>query len=154
MTTHLSSTTNTTNLYDRDYYLWLQQTAQLIKEGKFSEVDAANLIEEIEDMGRSEKRAIKSNLVILLLHLLKYKYQPEKRTNSWKASIREHRRRLRDDFKVSPSLKRYFAEVFDECYQDAREQAADETGLAIDTFPIKSPFSISETLDSDYLPNL
>ena len=153
MTTQLSSTSNKTNLYDRDYYLWLQQTAQLIREGKFSEVDAANLIEEIEDMRRSEKRAIKSNLVILLLHLLKYQYQPEKRTNSWKASIREHRRRLRDDFQVSPSLKRYFAEVFDKCYQDAREQAADETGLALDTFPIECPFSSSDTLDSNYLPN-
>ena len=153
MATQLSSSTNVINLYDRDYYLWLQQTAQLIKEGKFSEIDAANLIEEIEDMGRSEKRAVKSNLVILLLHLLKYKYQPEKRTNSWKASIREHRRRLREDFKTSPSLKRYFAEVFDECYQDGREQAADETGLHIDTFPIKSPFSPSKTLDSDYLPD-
>ncbi len=139
MTTHLSSTTDTTNLYNRDYRDWLQQTAQLIKEGKFSEVDAANLIEEIEDLGRSEKQAIKSNLVILLLHLLKCKYQPEKRTNSWKASIREHRRRLRDDFKVSPSLKRYCEEVFDECYQDGREQAADEMEFAIDTFPINSP---------------
>ncbi len=153
MTTQLSSSTNINNLYNRDDYLWLQQTAQLIKEGKFSEIDAANLVEEIEDLGRSEKRAVKSNLVILLLHLLKYKYQPEKRTNSWKASIREHRRRLRDDFKTSPSLKRYFAEVFDECHQDGREQAADETGLVIDTFPLKSPFTPTETLDSDYLPD-
>ena len=152
MTAQLSSTTNTTNLYDRDYYLWLKHTAQLIKEGKFSELDTANLIEEIEDMGRSEKRAVKSNLVILLLHLLKYKYQPAKRTNSWKASIREHRRRLRDDFKVSPSLKRYFEEVFDECYQDGRELAADETGLPIHTFPTKSPFTPSEALNPDYLP--
>jgi hypothetical protein len=70
MTTQLSST-NTANLYDRDYYLWLSHTAQLIKEGRFSEVDAANLIEEIEDMGRSEKRTVKSNLIIVLLHLLK-----------------------------------------------------------------------------------
>ena len=152
MTTQLSSITNPTNLYDRDYYLWLKHTAHLIKEGKFSDVDVPNLIEELEDMGRSEKRAVKSNLVILLLHLLKYKYQPAKRTNSWKASIREHRRKLRDDFKVSPSLKRYFKEVFDECYQDGREQAADETGLPLDTFPIESPFTISETLNSNYLP--
>jgi hypothetical protein len=152
MTAQLSSTTNTTNLYNRDYYLWLEHTAQLIKEGKFSEVDVANLVEEIEDMGRSEKRAVKSNLVILLLHLLKYKYQPAKKTNSWKASIREHRRRLRDDFQVSPSLKRYFEEVFDECYQDAREQAADETGLPKDTFPTESPFTPPETLNPDYLP--
>ena len=152
MTAKLSSTTNTNNLYERDYYPWLEHTAQLIKEGKFSEVDAANLIEEIEDMGRSEKRAVKSNLVVLLLHLLKYKYQPSKRSNSWKASIREHRRRLRDDFQVSPSLKRYFEEVFNECYQDAREQASDETGLPLDTFPVECSFTASESLNSDYLP--
>ena len=152
MTARVSSTTNTTNLYDRDYYLWLEHTARLIEEGKFSEVDTANLIEEIKDLGRSEKRAVKSNLVILLLHLLKYKYQPDKRTNSWRASIREHRRRLRDDFQVSPSLKRYFEEVFHECYQDGREQAADETGLPLDTFPTESPFTSSEVLNPDYLP--
>lgn len=87
MTARLSSINNTDNLYERDYYLWLLHTAKLIKEGKFSEVDAANLIEEIEDMGRSEKRALKSNLIVLLLHLLKYKYQPQKITNSWKSSI-------------------------------------------------------------------
>jgi hypothetical protein len=151
MTTQLSST-NTANLYDRDYYLWLSHTAQLIKENRFSEVDAANLIEEIEDMGRSEQRAIESNLVVVILHLLKYKYQSEKRTNSWKASIREHRRRLKKAFSVSPSLKRYFEEVFDECYQDGREQAADETGLTLDTFPTKSSFTPSEVLNSEYLP--
>ena len=152
MTTQLSQTTNTANLYERDYYLWLLHTAQLIKNGKFSELDAVNLIEEIEDMGRSEKRAVKSNLIIVLLHLLKYKYQPAKRTNSWKSSVREHRRRLRDDFKTSPSLKRYFKEVFSECYQDAREQAADETGLSINFFPIASPFTATEALDPNYLP--
>jgi len=153
MTTQLSSTTNETNLYNQDYYLWLTHTAQLIKEGKFSEIDVVNLGEEIEDMGRSEKRAVKSNLIIVLLHLLKYKYQPAKRTNSWKSSIREHRRRLRDDFKTSPSLKPYFGEVFDECYQDSREQAADETGLPLDAFPGISPFTPTETLNPDYLPS-
>jgi hypothetical protein len=152
MTTQIPSATNTANLYDRDYHLWLLCTAQLIKEGKFSEVDAANLVEEIEDMGRNEQRSVESNLVVVLLHLLKYKYQPEKRTNSWKASIREHRRRLRKAFSDSPSLKRHFEEVFDECYQDGREQAVDETGLAIDTFPSVSPFTASETLNPDYLP--
>ena len=152
MTARLSSTTDTDNLYERDYYLWLSHTAQLISEGKFSEVDTANLIEEIADMGRSEQRAIESNLVVVLLHLLKYKYQPQKRSNSWKASIREHRRRLRKAFRVSPSLKRYFEEVFDECYQDGRELAADETGLPLDAFPPKSPFTPSEVLNSDYLP--
>ena len=152
MTSQLSSATNTANLYDRDYYLWLSHTAQLIKDGKFAEIDATNLIEEIEDMGRSEQRGVESNLVIVLLHLLKYKYQSEKRTNSWKSSIREHRRRLRKAFAASPSLKQYFEQVFDECYQDGREQAADETGLTLDTFPTCSPFTPAEVLNSDYLP--
>lgn len=152
MTTQLSSANDTVDLYNHDYYLWLLHTAQLIKEGKFSEIDSSNLVEEMEDMGRSEKRAVKSNLIILLLHLLKYKYQSAKRTNSWKATIREHRRRLRDLFKESPSLKPYFTQIFEECYQDSREQAADETGLPLDTFPIFSPFTSSEVLDPDYLP--
>ncbi len=152
MTIQLSSTTNTGNLYESDYYLWLEHTARLISEGKFSEVDTANLIEEIADMGRSEKKAVKSNLIIVLLHLLKYKYQPDKRTNSWKASIREHRRRLRDDFQASPSLKRYMISVFEECYQDSRELAADETGLPCDTFPLESPFTPELVLNPDYLP--
>lgn len=103
-------------------------------------------------MGRSEKRAVKSNLIIVLLHLLKYKDRPAKRTNSWKSSISEHRRRLRDDFITSPSLKGYFEKVFDECYRDAREQAADETGLSLNTFPIESPFTVSEVLNPKYLP--
>ena len=84
--------------------------------------------------------------------LLKYKYQPNLRSNSWKASIREHRRRLRDDFKMSFSLKRYFEEIFDESYRDAIEQASDETGLALDTFPDKS-LTPSEALNFDYLPD-
>jgi hypothetical protein len=152
MTTQLSSAADSANLYDRDYYLWLSHTARLISEGKLAEVDTVNLIEEIEDMGRSEKRAVESNLVVVLLHLLKYKYQPEKRTNSWKSSIREHRRRLRKAFSASPSLKSYCEVVFDECYQDAREQAADETELPLNTFPLESPFSLDETLNPNYLP--
>ena len=151
MTAKLSSLDNLP-IYDRDYYLWLQHTIELIKEGKFDEVDTVNLIEEIKDMGRSEQRSIESNLVVVLLHLLKYKYQPHKRTNSWKSSIREHRRRISKAFKASPSLKNYFESVFDECYQDSREQAADETGFALSTFPSECPFSISQVLNSNYLP--
>ena len=152
MTAPRSLTTNANNFYSRDYYLWLSHTARLISEGKFSEVDVANLVEEIEDMGRSEQRAVESNLVIVLLHLLKYKYQPEKRTNSWKASIREHRQRLKRASRLSPSLIRYFDEVFPECYQDSCSLAADETGLPLDIFPIDSPFKPSEVLNPDYLP--
>lgn len=140
-------------LYEQDYHLWLIKTAKLLKEGKISEVDIPNLAEEIEDMGRSEKRAIESNLEIILMHLLKYIYQPEKRSSSWQYTLFEHRKRLRKAFKESPSLKKYFEQVFKECYQDARKMAAIETGLDLDTFPLECPFTSEETLDEEYLPH-
>lgn len=141
-----------TTLYDKDYYLWLEETVQLLREGKLTEIDVNNLIEEIEDMGRSEKKAVKSNLKILLCHLLKYKYQPQKRSRSWLSTIFEHRDRLDDDFADSPSLKRYFQEVFEPCYQKARKQASIETGLPLKTFPINCPFNHEQVLNMDYLP--
>ena len=153
MKTQRPSVSATANFYEQDYYLWLQHTLKLLREHQFSELDIPHLIEEIEDMGRSEKRAVESNLVVILMHLLKYQYQPQKRSNRWKASIREHRRRLRKLFKDSPSLKPYFHEVLYECYQDAREQASDETGLSLETFPIESPFTPEETMNRDYLPD-
>jgi hypothetical protein len=140
------------SLYDRDYCLWADTMANLLRTGKFSELDIENLVDEIEDMSKSEKRALANNLVVILLHLLKYQYQPQLRSNSWKASIREHRRRLRIAFKDSPSLKRHFEEVFEECYQDARKEAADETGLPLDTFPLISPFTALQSLDQEFLP--
>ncbi|OKH26957.1 hypothetical protein NIES1031_09490 [Chroogloeocystis siderophila 5.2 s.c.1] len=142
----------TSTLYEQDYYLWLEKTSSLLRDGRLSELDIPHLIEEIEDMGRSEKKAVKSNLIIILMHLLKYKYQPEKRSNSWLLTIFEHRRRLRDDFADSPSLKRYFDEVFEQCYKDARISAAIETGLPTETFPKQSPFTPEEALNADYLP--
>ncbi|MGK7927092.1 MAG: DUF29 domain-containing protein [Spirulina sp.] len=145
-------TQNNTTLYDRDYYLWIRETVELLQQQKFNEIDFANLIEEMEDMGRSEKRAITSSLRILLMYLLKYQYQPEKRTNRWLFTIREHRKRIQDSLKTSPSLKRYYEEIFPESYQDGRELAADETGLAIATFPETSPLTIEETLNTAYLP--
>ncbi|MGI8500046.1 MAG: DUF29 domain-containing protein [Hassallia sp.] len=141
------------HLYDQDFYVWIETTAKQLKEGRFSEVDLENLIEEIECMGRSEKKAIKSNLMVVLIHLLKYKYQSEKRSNSWKGSIREHRRRIRDAFVDSPSLKPYFQEVLLQSYPDAIKQASDETGLSLDTFPVDSPFTADECLDEDFLPD-
>lgn len=141
-----------TSIYAQDYYLWLEKTARLLRDGRMSELDVPNLIEEIEDMGRSEKRALRSNLIVVLMHLLKYKYQPQQRTNSWLLTIFEHRRRLRDDLTDSPSLKHYFNEVFRQCYEDARSEAAIETGLPIETFPDQFPFAPEETLNPDYLP--
>lgn len=146
MTLSRSSTANLSTLYEQDYYLWLELTAKLLRENQLSALDVANLLEEIEDMGRSEKRAVYSNLKVLLMHLLKYQYQPEKRSNSWRASIVEHQQRLKQSFKESPSLRSHFTAIFDECYQDARELAAAETGFSIAQFAIASPFSPEEVL--------
>ncbi|HEY9853758.1 MAG TPA: DUF29 domain-containing protein [Leptolyngbyaceae cyanobacterium] len=147
-----STVHNLSLLYEEDYYLWLETTAKLLREGQVSLLDTANLLEEIEDMGRSEKRAVYSNLKILLMHLLKYKYQPEKRSNSWLATIVEHRQRLKKAFKESPSLQSYFTEIFNECYQDARELAAAETGLGLDSFTLDCTYTPELAIDSQFLP--
>jgi hypothetical protein len=146
------SQTEMTYLYDKDYYLWIENTVKLLQQQQFNEIDLINLIEELEDMGRSEKRAISSNLRILLMHLLKYKYQPGKRSNSWLFTIVEHRKRLKILLKTSPSLKGYYNEVFCESYQDARDLASAETGLLINTFAETSPFPPEEVLNENYLP--
>ena len=152
MNHQLSVSTNKT-LYESDFYLWLATTAKILRNGNFSEIDLDNLIEEIEGMARKEKQALKSNLRILLMHLLKWKYQSDKRTNSWRSTIREHRKRLKDAFADSPSLKPYYLEIFTDGYQDARELASDETGLSLDTFPVDSLFTHEETLNEEYLPD-
>lgn len=140
-------------LYEQDYYQWLEKTARLLRDGKLQELDISNLIEEVEDMGRSEKRALESNLRIVLWHLLKYKYQPEKRSNSWRVTLREHRFRLQGSIKDSPSLRNYLTENFREVYQEARAIAADETGLSDERFPSEPPFIPEEALNSEYLPD-
>ncbi len=143
---------DTATLYEEDFCLWVEATAELLKNRQLENLDYDNLIEEIEAMGRSEKHSLDSNLIVVLMHLLKYKYQPQKRSRSWLSSIFEHRRRLIDAFKTSPSLKRYYEDVFDECYQYAVKQASIETGLPLNTFPDVSPFTTEETLDFDFLP--
>ena len=139
-------------LYEQDYALWLEQAVDLLRSQNFAEIDIENLIAELAGMGGSQKQAIESNLEVLLMHFLKYKYQPEQRSNSWRYTIIEHRLRLHKAFKHSPSLKRYFLQEFAECYLNARKLASAETGLAIATFPIESPFTPERTLDEDFLP--
>ena len=142
----------TANLYDHDYFQWLETTANHLKNRDFEHLDLENLIEEIETLGRSEKRELESRLTILLMHLLKYKYQSSKRSNSWLFTIREQRLRILKSFKDSPSLKNYFQNIFSETYSDARALAADETGLTVDKFPKDCPFNIELVLNLDWLP--
>jgi hypothetical protein len=141
------------SLYEQDFYLWLARQAALLREGHLHDLDVANLLEEIEDMGRSARKAIKSNLIVLLTHLLKFQFQPEQRSSGWHGSVVEHRRRLRDDFEESPSLRPYAAEVFARAYGDAREQASAETGLPLRSFPRSCPYTLDQALDARFLPD-
>ena len=118
-----SSTTRPNILYEQDFYLWIQTTVQQLKENKLNEIDIPNLIEEIESMGRSEKRELKSRLIVLLMHLLKWHYQPEKRSESWRSTITEQRICIEGLLEDSPSLKPLLSEVFEDCYQKARLKA-------------------------------
>lgn len=150
MTTDLQASQK--GLYETDFVRWAETTAELLRTKNYACVDWANLIEEIEDMSRRERKRLKSNLIVILLYLLKWQHQPEQRTGSWRSSIREHRRRVKDDLKDSPSLMPYLHEIFTECYSNARDQAADETGLSLTAFPTDCPYTVEQTLDSEYLP--
>jgi hypothetical protein len=141
------------SLYDRDFAQWLATTAKQLRERDHENLDWENLVEEIEAMGRRERQRLTSNLVIVLLHLLKWQYQPEMRSGSWQGSIREHRRRIRRELKDSPSLQPYLLEAFVEAYEDAYPQAADETGLPIEIFPSECLYTIEQVLDNDFLPD-
>ncbi len=145
--------TSQKSLYEVDFVRWVETTAEQLRHQNYAAVDWANLIEEIEDMSRRERKSLKSNLVVILLHLLKWEYQLYSRSGSWRGSIREHRRRVNDDLKDSPSLVPYLQEVLAECYDNARLQTADETDLPLETFPLSCPYTAEQLLDSEYLPN-
>ncbi|MEB3189426.1 MAG: DUF29 domain-containing protein [Snowella sp.] len=139
-------------LYESDYLAWLENTLEKLRTQQYEQVDWENLIEEIETMGRSEKNALESNLIIILLHLLKWQYQPQKRSGSWERSIIEHRRRVRRALQDSPSLKPYLVTILEESYAEAIKQAKAETELPLATFPKACPYVLAAILDDQFLP--
>ncbi|MDB9309649.1 DUF29 domain-containing protein [Aphanizomenon sp. CS-733/32] len=153
MTTHQPTVITNDNLYDQDFYLWIETISKQLKAGKFAEIDLENLIEEIESMGKSEKRELKSRLIVLLMHLLKWQYQPEKRSESWRSTITEQRICIELLLEDSPSLQPLFIEIFADCYEKARLKASEETGIKLNSFPKKSPFTLVETLKNYFLNN-
>jgi len=139
-------------LYETDYLQWIETTVKKLRSQNYENVDWENLIEEIEDMGRSERRSLESNLIVVLLHLLKWQYQPEYRSGSWESSIIEHRRRIKKSLKESPSLKPYLESIFAEAYTEAVKQAKAETGLPLETFPSQCLYKLSQVVDDEFLP--
>ncbi len=139
-------------LYDQDLYAWAMETARLIREGRFAEIDTVHLAEELESMGKTEQRALESRLVVLLTHLLKWEHQPEQRTKSWQRTVIEQRKRIARLLGDSPSLHPRLPETLAEAYDSAVRWAADETGLDEGDFPQTCPYSVAQVLDSGFYP--
>lgn len=139
-------------LYETDFFAWSRQQADLLRDGKLSQADIEHIVEEIESLGRIEKRELISRLNLLLLHLLKWRFQPEKRSPSWEASIRVQRNRLVDHLDDNPSLRPLLPRALESAYRDARLEAAAETGLASGTFPEDCPWDAGQAMDAGFWP--
>jgi hypothetical protein len=142
----------TSMLYDRDFFEWASRNAQLLREGRVTEVDAEHLAEEIEGMGKSERRAVFSHLRVFMVLLLKRKIQPAKRSLSWRATMREQRRQLELLFADSPSLENAALSNLEGIYRDAVEDAREEMGIAAD-LPEECIWRLPQILDKDFLPD-
>lgn len=132
--------------YTEDYAGWVEDTARAIEDGRFGEIDRAALADEVRDLGRSERRELESALRVLLLHLLKVKYQPQKRSASWEASIRVQRKQVEKFLRQSPSLRSELCELLSDAYEHARIEAANETGLDLTVFPETCEWTAGEVL--------
>jgi Domain of unknown function DUF29 len=153
METAMSSLkTHSQTLYETDYLQWIETIVEKLQSQDYANVDWENLIEEIADMGRSERRSFKSNLIVILVHLLKWQFQPEKRSGRRHRSIIEHRRRVKEALDDSPSLKSYLESIFAECYAQAIKQAKAETGLPVESFPVVCPYQLPEVTNDEFLP--
>lgn len=136
--------------YEADYARWSEQQGALLRERRYELLDIGNLAEEIESLGRSQRHEIESRLRVLLIHLLKLRYQPEKAKGGWRSTVREQRRRISHRLNESPSLVPHFSAALPEEYESAREDAADETGLPSSVFPAECPFAIEQLLDRTF----
>lgn len=141
----------TTATYETDFYLWTQQQADLLRQGALSALDVENLVEEIESMGSSQKNALQSYLFNVLMHLLKWQYQPERRGSSWRQSIRNGRNAIERLLENNPSLVPQLPAFTTTEYRRARREAADETNLPLTTFPDQCPFTV-EQITGDWWP--
>ena len=139
-------------LHEADRFAWLEQQTCLLKAGKLGELDITHLIEELESEMGNERRELYRRLRVLVAHLLKWQFQPEGRSNSWKGTIRTQRNDIARLFKETPSLRRFLDGELAEAYSESVEWAADETGLLDETFPRECPYTTEEVLSRECWP--
>ncbi|MEB3151668.1 MAG: DUF29 domain-containing protein [Sphaerospermopsis sp.] len=135
------------NLYETDFYGWTLKQSSLLKQGDFPQLDIINLAEEIESLGKQERRELENRLAILIGHLLKWEYQPEKRSKSWSATIREQRRMVQKMLGENPSLKPYLLELIADGYESGKDLVVRETPLDYPDLPEKCPYTPKQILD-------
>ena len=139
--------------YETDYCAWAETNATLLQQGKLAEIDIEHLIEELEDMGKSERRSLQSYLEVILLHLLKWQFQSHLRSHSWRLSIENGRQGVEKILDDSPSLRPTLPTVINKAYGYAKRSAIVETGLAKHTFPNSCLFTLEQALDRNFLPD-
>jgi Domain of unknown function DUF29 len=143
----------TTALYDTDFYQWTVQQASMLRNEEYAELDIANLVEEIEAMGRSQKRELRTRSRVLLTHLLKLALQPTGNpVRGWRLTIREQRRELAGELADSPSLWSQFIDQLPEVYAAACEDAAEAMEVDIAVLPVQCPWKVEQILDLNWLP--
>jgi hypothetical protein len=136
--------------YERDFYTWSLEQARLLREGRLDALDRENVAEEIESLGREQFNKLVSALRVLLLHILKWDHQPERRSRSWALSIREQRIVLRTVLDDNPGLKPRIAEALERAYEQACVAAARETGLDVETFPETCPYAFEDIVQRSF----
>lgn len=140
------------DLYQTDFYAWTQEQARLLRARRFDDLDLENLVDEVESVGGSEKREIRNRIMVLLAHLLKWRFQPGRRGASWRRTISEQRRQLLDIVEASPSLRAYVERQVAERYLASTVVVTEETGIAIGVFPEQCPFTPEQVLDLAFWP--
>jgi Domain of unknown function DUF29 len=138
--------------YEDDFVAWLEDQARHARRGEIDALDLENIAEELEGMARSDRREIRNRLTVLLIHLLKYLVQSNRRSRSWIGTIGEQRRRILSIIDDSPSLRSFPQSVLNECYAQARSGCADETGIPEASIPEECPFELKAVLDPRWLP--
>ncbi|MEB3230174.1 MAG: DUF29 domain-containing protein [Leptolyngbyaceae bacterium] len=138
--------------YGDDFSGWITQTVQLLRDERWQDIDVPNLIEEVEALGKRDRRGIASQLTRLLLHLLKWQYQPQRRSDSWLDSITDARTQIELAIEDSPSLRNYPGEQLARSYERARRQAAQQTNMELSVFPVICPYAIELVLSENWLP--
>ena len=138
------------NLYETDFYAWTLEQSKLLKEGNFEYLDITHLVEEIESLGRQERRELESRLGVLIGHLLKWNYQPENPSKSWRATIREQRRSAQKLLLQNPSLQPYLTQIIADAYESGKDLVIGETPLDYSDLPENCPYTLEQLFDPNF----